>query len=150
MLMPMCRYVKDILVHTSPSVEAVTVEPNGQWRVQSSSAEETKPQLKNCAAFANTIDEDEDDLSVISDPRGFGAGNSIGFKSSVTSATTPGLATPRDDAPKSSTPSASNKRPRAEVIDLTLDSDEEDSLPVSRPAAKRVNYGDYGSAGASY
>ncbi|KAL2128580.1 hypothetical protein VTI74DRAFT_9005 [Chaetomium olivicolor] len=132
------EYAREILTQTPESVEQVTIEPDGKWRMPGAKKEATPTQESNVV--------DDDDL-VISEV--IQAGTRSTATPSLTSAATPHLATPTSvvsvSRDTSTAPRSSNKRPVAEVIDLTL-SDDDDGPPL----AKRVNYGTNGYSGVSY
>lgn len=114
-------------MNTSSSVDQVTIEPSGKWSVQAVQPEEqTTPK--------ETSFVDDDDL-VISET------NFVGARGLVTpNRSTTNFETPVRGSRESSTmarSATSNKRPAAEVIDLTLSDDDE---PPDRPA-KRQNTG---------
>ncbi|KAK6950098.1 hypothetical protein Daesc_008424 [Daldinia eschscholtzii] len=134
------EYVQEVLENTPESCEQVTIEPDGQWRIKSEDPEPTRSRPPNGAKI-----EDDDDLSILSDTNAFSNGATGG---SIGGART-GLGTPSRSLLSGGTPngslretpntqrSGSSKRP-AEVIDLTLSSDEEDE-PIRPP--KRQNLG---------
>ncbi|KAI0166442.1 hypothetical protein GGR57DRAFT_26530 [Xylariaceae sp. FL1272] len=129
-------YVKDILENTSGSLEQVTIEPNGQWhKNESNENQRKKTRTSNMSA---SIDVDED----IS-PLPSGQGSSNGGYGSAHAYSTPSrsFATPSASSREpSGAPRSTNKRPAAEVIDLTLSSDEDDEPFALRPP-KRQNLG---------
>ncbi|KAI0542389.1 PINIT domain-containing protein [Xylaria digitata] len=124
------EYVKDILESTT--AEQVTIEPNGVWSTQLTEAVPKKSRASN----ANTSIDVEDDISVVTD------------NPSYSSRATPHYATPIRSLMSGETPNSGSrepsgaprsgggtKRPATEVIDLTLDSDEDDA-PLLRPPKK--------------
>lgn len=135
----MRRYVKDILTNTSPSVEQVTIEPDGSWHVPKPKTDEPKP---TPSAARETSYIGDDDL-MIAQPNGpsssratetpnrfYGAslaGSSIA--GSRETSIMPGSATSRSGA--------GTKRAAPETIDLTL-SDDDEPAP---PPPKRQNTG---------
>lgn len=135
------EYVQEVLENTPESCEQVTIEPDGQWRVKSEEPEPTRSRAPN-----GTKIEDDDDISILSDTHAFGNGTPGGPIGSVRNA----MSTPSRSFLGGGTPngghretpntqrSGSSKRP-AEVIDLTLSSDEDDE-PIVRPP-KRQNLG---------
>jgi E3 SUMO-protein ligase PIAS1 len=127
------EYVKDILEHTSKSLEAVTIEPNGRWLIKAPTDEKSGP--SNGASFG---DDDDDDFE-ISEVSIVG-----GRRPETPNQPTPSLGTPvsagRDSAslgPRG-LGSISQKRPASAVVDLTLSSDEEDE-PVRRPTKRQAH-----------
>ncbi|KAM0334097.1 hypothetical protein ACHAQA_001117 [Verticillium albo-atrum] len=117
------EYVKDILANTSKDLEQVTIEPDAQWRVQSTTEDHAPYRGSQSAA----LDDDDDDLE-ISEISMVGARKFETPSRSVQSTATP---TTRDS---SSMPrglgSVSGKRPAPqEIVDLTLDSDDDDAPP---------------------
>ncbi|OTB20550.1 hypothetical protein K445DRAFT_51314 [Daldinia sp. EC12] len=123
------EYVQEVLENTPESCEQVTIEPDGQWRIKSEDPEPTRSRPPN-----GTKIEDDDDLSILSDTHAFGNGATGTPSRSLLSGGTPNGSlreTPNTQR------SGSSKRP-AEVIDLTLSSDEEDE-PIRPP--KRQNLG---------
>lgn len=136
------QYVQHILKSTSDETEQVTIEPDGRWHLIKSE-EDDKKQNNNPFSNRNDSDDDDDDLVEIVDPEA--------PRSTTTIRTmTPGIRTPpiggRDGSfppprppstsftnASSQTQSQPKKRPREEVIDLTLsDDDDDDQPPVSR------------------
>ncbi|KAI1460722.1 PINIT domain-containing protein [Annulohypoxylon moriforme] len=131
-------YVDEVLSTTPDTLQQVTIEPDGRWRTKTEEPEPSRPR----PTISNNI-EDDDDLSILSDSHGFPNGTSSGMTNGRHSFTTPNRSfhsgTPVGGARETPTaPRSSNKRP-AEVIDLTLDSDEDDE-PITR-APKRQNQG---------
>ncbi|KAI5868039.1 PINIT domain-containing protein [Durotheca rogersii] len=127
------EYVLDILEHTSDSKTQVTIEPDGQWR-KTERADSSQSRSGN-----STKIDDDDDLSIVS----HGIHTSTPLSRSIPSGGAPSggyQGTP------SASRSGSNKR-SAEVIDLTLSSDEDDE-PIIRPL-KRQNRGLSASLGSS-
>ncbi|KAL7626259.1 E3 SUMO-protein ligase pli1 [Parahypoxylon ruwenzoriense] len=133
------EYVYDILRHTPDSMVQVTIEPDGQWRTKT----EHSGSDQSRSGIGSRI-EDDDDLSIVSPGLSSGTAStpvnaklarSTPSRSLLSSATPSGgrRGTPNTSASRS----GSNKRP-AEVIDLTLSSDEDE--PVLR-TPKRQNQG---------
>lgn len=124
------EYVQEVLDKTPQSVEQVTIEPDGRWRTKAEDSEPNRVQ----PAVGSRID-DDDDLSILSDSHGFSNGIG-GAPLTIRNA----MSTPNRSLLSGGTPnggsretpstqrSGSNKRP-AEVIDLTLSSDEEEEPP---------------------
>ncbi|TGJ86106.1 hypothetical protein E0Z10_g2651 [Xylaria hypoxylon] len=128
------EYVRDILESTTDSTEQVTIEPDGVWSTQLTEAPPKKSRVSN----ANTSIDVEDDVSVVTDNPSY---SNRGYS-------TPHYATPIRTLMNGGTPSSGSrepsgaprsgggtKRPAMEVIDLTLDSDEDDA-PLLRPSKK--------------
>ncbi|KAF3063972.1 E3 SUMO-protein ligase SIZ1 [Daldinia childiae] len=135
------EYVQEVLENTPESCEQVTIEPDGQWRVKSEEPEPTRSRPPTGAKI-----EDDDDISILSDTHAFGNGipggpiGSMRNTMSTPSRSFLGGGTPNGghrETPNTQR-SGSSKRP-AEVIDLTLSSDEDDE-PIVRPP-KRQNLG---------
>ncbi|KAI0480362.1 hypothetical protein GGR56DRAFT_625840 [Xylariaceae sp. FL0804] len=132
------EYVGDILARTTESVEQVTIEPDGQWKVQGAEPQAAKSRRSGALSSVD----DEDDAVFITESRGFSNG---GASRNARTLDTPartltGNATPADSSREPSTaPKSGTKRQAAEVIDLTLSSDEDDA-PIAR-APKRQNQG---------
>ncbi|KAI0816237.1 PINIT domain-containing protein [Xylaria sp. FL0064] len=127
------EYVRDILENTTDSTEQVTIEPDGQW---SSHLTEPVPK-KSRPSNGNTSIDVEDDVSVVTDnpiQSNYG-GTPRPYATPVR--TFMGGATPSASSrePSGAPRSGGSKRPAAEVIDLTLDSDEDDA-PLFRPTKK--------------
>jgi E3 SUMO-protein ligase PIAS1 len=135
----MNRYVKDILTNTSPSIEQVTIEPDGNWHVPTPKT--TEERRSSASAPRDTSFIGDDDLMIAqpnapsssratATPNRFNYGASLGGSSIAGSRETslmPGSATSR----------SGTKRAAPETIDLTLSDDDE---PPPRPA-KRQNVG---------
>jgi E3 SUMO-protein ligase PIAS1 len=130
------RYVKDILQNTPSSLEQVTIEPNGRWRLSNNDGNSRQ---SNGASVHAADDDDDDDLE-ISEVNVIGGRRLETPKTAATSMSTPasgaGSATP-SGGPRGMG-STSQKRPAPAVIDLTLSSDDDDDEPIQRPA-KRQN-----------
>jgi E3 SUMO-protein ligase PIAS1 len=141
------EYVRDILENTPDSVDQVTIEPNGQWKTQSTEPVLKKSRVSN--AHASTSIDVDDDLSVVVDMPSYsngafgGMSNTAGtpYAYSTPTRSLMGNGTPGSGSrePSSAPRSGGNKRPATEVIDLTISSDEDDS-PLVRPP-KRQNVG---------
>ncbi|KAH8158544.1 hypothetical protein CIB48_g9707 [Xylaria polymorpha] len=128
------EYAKDILERTEESIEQVTIEPNGQWATQSAEPVPRKSRSSNVSA---SIDVD-DDISIVTDNPSYRNG---GYGSTPHPYGTPartfmGTPSPSSREPSNAPRSGSKKRPAAEVIDLTLSSDEDDA-PLTRPLKKQ-------------
>lgn len=107
------RYVRDILARTPETLDQVTIEPDGTWVALG-----MKPAAQPRTSLGDIVE--VDDLLAVSDDE------ATPVRSGPTMAVAEG--------------SSSSKRKIAEVIDLTLDSsDDEDDAPLARPA-KRQNY----------
>jgi E3 SUMO-protein ligase PIAS1 len=111
-------------------VEQVTIEPNGEWAVPGAKKQVTPSQQE--ARYV-----DDDDIVVSEVTRTGGRSTAA---PSLPPAPSPHLATPTSVASRdtSAAPRSSNKRPAAEVIDLTLDDSDDE------PPPKRANYGAQG------
>ncbi|KAI0180430.1 zf-MIZ-domain-containing protein [Hypoxylon sp. FL1284] len=131
------EYVQEVLQTTPSSESKVVIETNGQWRPE---ADEPEPSRSRSGVGSSKI-EDDDDLSIIGPGRSSTNGHSglAGAKYNIgtPSRSLGGNGTPNGDVrgTPSTRRSGSNKRP-AEVIDLTLSSDEDDE-PVMRPAKRQ-------------
>jgi E3 SUMO-protein ligase PIAS1 len=129
------EYVRKIL-ETSDSVEQVTIEPDGRWTTQITEAAPKRARPSN----ANTSVDIDDDISVVTDNHSYNNGGYGGTPHpySTPSRTFMGGMTPSSGSrePSSAPRSVSKKRPAAEVIDLTLSSDEDDA-PIVRPPKKQ-------------
>ncbi|KAI1752265.1 hypothetical protein F4782DRAFT_148053 [Xylaria castorea] len=131
------EYAKDILERTEDSVEQVTIEPNGQWATQPT---ETVPR-KSRSSNANASIDVDDDVSIVTDNpsyshRGYG-GTPHTYGTPIR--TFMGTPSASSREPSGAPRSGGRKRPAAEVIDLTLTSDEDDA-PLTRPL-KKQNFG---------
>ncbi|KAI0879555.1 hypothetical protein GGS24DRAFT_2207 [Hypoxylon argillaceum] len=130
------EYVRNIL-ETSDAVEQVTIEPDGRWTTQTAEAAPKKSRASN----ANTSVDIDDDISVVTDNHSYSNG---GYGGTPHPFSTPsrtfmgGGMTPSSGSrePSSAPRSVSKKRPAAEVIDLTISSDEDDA-PIVRPPKKQ-------------
>lgn len=129
------EYVRNIL-ETTDSTEQVTIEPDGQWTTQTTEA----PLKKSRVSHANPSVDLEDDVSVVTDNPSY---NNEGFGGTSHAYSTPSRSFMNDRTPSSgsrepsSAPrSTGRKRPVAEVIDLTISSDEDDA-PIIRPTKKQ-------------
>ncbi|KAI1417833.1 zf-MIZ-domain-containing protein [Hypoxylon sp. FL1857] len=122
------EYVLEVLEKTPDSVQQVTIEPDGRWRTKAEDPEPNRSQ----PAVSSRID-DDDDLSILSDSRGFnnGTGAPLSGRNTMDTPNRSLLSsgTPNGGARETPTSQRSgNKRP-AEVIDLTLSDDDEPPAP---------------------
>ncbi|KAI1202576.1 PINIT domain-containing protein [Nemania serpens] len=129
------EYVRNIL-ETTDSVEQVTIEPDGQWTTQTTEAPLKKSRVSNAHPSVDL----EDDISVVTDNPSYGG---EGFGGTSHAYSTPSRSFVNDRTPSSgsrepsSAPrSTGRKRAAAEVIDLTISSDEDDA-PIIRPTKKQ-------------
>ena len=121
------QYVNDILNSTSPDIEAVTIEPDGRWHIQKESEGTNR---KPNPTPSDDDDDDEDLVEIREKPE---------YRPKVETLTPHSVRTPPMSSREDSTaPSASrsNKRPREDVIDLTLS--DEDDAPV--PKTQRTSF----------
>ncbi|GAP88522.2 putative zinc finger domain-containing MIZ-type [Rosellinia necatrix] len=136
------EYARDILDKTADSVDQVTIEPDGRWTTQLNEAAPKKSRVSS----ANTNIDIDDDISVVTDNATYSTG---GYGGTPQPFSTPnrtfGGRTPSSREPSGAPRSGSKKRPAAEVIDLTLSSDEDD-VPITRPLKKQnMGHGHNGS-----
>lgn len=121
-------------------MDQVDIQPNGEWKVHGSEEDEVKEEPKYDA-----FELEDDELAVISDVSFVGnrSTNTPNTLDRSTAVPTPAPGGSREGS-SISRPSGGNKR-SAEVIDLTL-SDDDDESP--QPAAKRhqFRHPGYGSA----
>jgi len=127
------EYVQDILDKTSKDTEQVTVEPNGDWRQVSKDDRERQSQASSKAAATKDVKIHEiHDLDDMPDtnhrPNGFHRAGST----STASFHTPDASSRAPSAAISTTQKQGKKRGADDVIDLTLDDDEEDEPPRQR------------------
>lgn len=119
------QYVNDILSSTSTETEAVTVTPEGKWHLQKE--DDTNNNNRRNNPTPSEDDEDDDLVEIRDDPF---------TKPKVDTLTPHNVRTPplssREDsrAPSMSAPRSASKRPREDVIDLTLSDDED--VPASK------------------
>ncbi|KIW47067.1 hypothetical protein, variant 1 [Exophiala oligosperma] len=117
------QYVNDILNSTSMDTEAVTVQPDGRWSIQT---EGDNSNQRKSNPTPSDDDDDDDDLVEL--------GDKPDPRPKVETLTPHSVRTPPlSSREESSAPSASrpNKRQREDVIDLTL-SDDEAPAPKAR------------------
>ncbi|KAK6073630.1 MIZ/SP-RING zinc finger [Seiridium cupressi] len=124
------EYVKDILDRTHEDTDQVTIEPDGKWRTEAPAEPEPKRARVSAAHSMSSIKVDDDDDIVALDDFSPPSRRTTQTPNRST------LGTPAANG-SSSTPSGTRKR-TAEVIDLTLSSDDEDDAPI-RPPPKRQN-----------
>jgi E3 SUMO-protein ligase PIAS1 len=131
--------VQNILSNTSRSVEQVTIEPDGKWSQHSKAA---SPNNNNSNNHNTSFGSDDEELIEIQDSRVTALKMASTPVPSVGSARTPPMSSREASASATSThASTSSKRPASQIIDLTL-SDDDDDLPVSRPAKRQfTGYG---------
>ncbi|KAF9871617.1 MIZ/SP-RING zinc finger [Colletotrichum karsti] len=127
------EYVKEILANTSKSLDQVTIEPDGQWRVNSSQ-DDKSTNGRNGAVD----DDDDDDDFIIQEVSVVRSRNFETPNRSVASTATP--TTTAMSRESSTMPrglgSTSGKRPHSErvTIDLTLSDDDDEPI---QPPPKR-------------
>ncbi|KAF4213231.1 hypothetical protein CNMCM8980_002395 [Aspergillus fumigatiaffinis] len=121
------QYVDDILHSTSPDVEQVIIEPDGKW--SSPKEDEFKG-----AGGVTPATEDEDELIEIKEP-GIVHVKQESLSASVLSLERTPAQSREPSATSSATRLSTNKRPAAQVIDLTGSDDDGDLSPV-RPAKR--------------
>ena len=122
-------YVDDILRSTPRSVEQVTIEPDGNW------SRITQKETPGRTNGAQSSDDDDDLVEIQNIPR-LNAIKDEAFPTPTSMARTPPYSS-REQSLGSGVPRPnSNKRPIAQVIDLTFSSDDEDQPPR---VAKRQN-----------
>lgn len=119
------KYVNEILDSTSSGTEAVTVAPDGTWQLQK---DEAGPNRRgNPTPSDDEDDDDGDDLVEIPDDPFARPKVETLVPHSVR---TPPLSSREDSrAPSTSAPRSGKKRPRDEVIDLTLSDGEDIPAP---------------------
>lgn len=140
------KYFEDILRSTSKSIEKVDIEPNGEWKVIKEEGEE-EPNGASNKPRASYDDDFDDDLVDVTEAVNKPV-NGVKRESLARDLMSPGMPgsfsfnTPplssREASVAQSTSSAQrnpNKRPASAVIDLTIDSDEDDEPP--RPAQRQ-------------
>ncbi|KAF2457074.1 PINIT domain-containing protein, partial [Lineolata rhizophorae] len=147
------EYFKEILQETSTDTSQITIEPDGKWHVGDWTATAT---TSNGAQKANNNDADDADSSDIieitdsrptaslkpepspSVPPPPSSFSKSSFHINLTASTPPISSREASSVPRSvsrpTTSLAGSKRPAAEVIDLTLSSDDEDARPVKKQA----------------
>lgn len=127
------EYVQDILARTKQSTEAVTIEPNGEWREGSDDREKKQDFTKPSSARKNDTPVHEiHDLIELADYKPNGHHRA---ESASTQFMTPdGSRAP--SAAASTMARSSKKRAAEEVIDLTLDDEDEDDAP-RRPVKRQ-------------
>jgi len=113
------QYVNDILNSTPTDTEAVTVQPDGLWAIHKEN--ETSNQRKSNPTPSDDDDDDDDDDGDLVE-----LGDKPNIRPKVEALTPHSVRTPPlSSREESSAPSASrSKRPREDVIDLTLSDDE--------------------------
>ncbi|EDN93159.1 hypothetical protein SS1G_09024 [Sclerotinia sclerotiorum 1980 UF-70] len=146
------EYVKNILQSTSKSVDQVTVEPEGQWKLYNRpDTISSRPGV----ASSDFSDDDDDDLIELSPGgrkastpitrTGTGTSNSIGIQAQ---SARDSLSAAPSSRPNPLTSSTGAKRQISEVIDLCSSDDEEES-PARPPPKKQFTSGSSGLNGAA-
>jgi E3 SUMO-protein ligase PIAS1 len=121
------RYVRDILARTPEFTDQITIMPNAEWRVGS------VQQDKGGASGAATLDGDDDlEISEVNYISGRQVHTPIRSVQSTATPTTTGVSREGSSLPRGAG-SVSHKRPAAEVVDLTLSSDDEGPPPLKKP-----------------
>lgn len=133
-LLAVDQYVQDILSRVSPSVNQVTLEPDGAWKLDTQSADFRVP--TNTAKRKAPIE--FDDFIEIND-NSFKAGSATPHSHARTPATdSREVSRAASSVPR---PSSSKKSTEA-IIDLTGDDEDEDDEPPRRPV-KRQSTGSF-------
>jgi E3 SUMO-protein ligase PIAS1 len=146
--------MKDILANTSESVDQITIEPDGRWLPPGGSESGQSPDQSRSQDPIQDVLDDDDFFEISSvglaggrtgshQALGLGTPKTFGVSATASyvgtpSFGTPSLATPKTTASPRPAPGSSNKRPAAEVIDLTLSDDDDEP---SQPPPKRPNWG---------
>ncbi|OLN81581.1 E3 SUMO-protein ligase pli1 [Colletotrichum chlorophyti] len=122
------EYVKEILANTPKSLDQVTIEPDGQWRVTS-----TQDANRSNNDGRSSLDDDDDDdfeISEVSVVRGRNFETPNRSVASTATPTTTVMSRESSALPRG-LGSISGKRPHAErvTIDLTLSDDDEPAAP---------------------
>ncbi|KAJ8068425.1 hypothetical protein OCU04_003983 [Sclerotinia nivalis] len=145
------EYVKNILQSTSKSVDQVTVEPEGQWKLYN------RPDTISSrpGVASSDFSDDDDDLIELSPGgrkastpitrTGTGTSNSTGIQAQSTRDSLSAAPSNRSNPLASSTGA---KRQISEVIDLCSSDDEEES-PARPPPKKQFTSGSSGLNGAA-
>ncbi|KAK4232123.1 PINIT domain-containing protein [Podospora fimiseda] len=144
------EYVLDIVNRTHEDVEQVTIDTSGQWNAVDGQEEvAVAPTKTEAPSFVL-----DDDLIISEIPHRVDRSTVTPSMNSVSASYIGGTPNGGMSRDASSVPRSSSKRPAPEVIDLTLDSDDEDSRPAKRPnygdAATRHSYHGYHGNGNPY
>lgn len=128
------EYVLEIIKGTTDSVDQVTIDPYGKWTIPGTTVASSRARSQSHAASFV----DEDDLTISSVARS----GRVSLETPTRTGAAPGaislLSTPNTGTSRdSSVAGRAAKRPAAEVVDLTLDDDEDDGPPP----VKRIDYG---------
>ena len=113
------QYVNDILKQTLKSIDQVTIEPTGKWSRTPDDNSSSRPN-------ANGASSDDEDLVELRDMPRMAAVKSEANGSFMR---TPPTSSREQSTSSAVPPSTGDKRPRAQVIDLTFSSDEDDEPP---------------------
>jgi len=125
------EYVDDILRNSPQNAEQVTIEPNGSWSLITENAQSNTPSNSSVKREATELSDDLIEIGAITN------GNAPRTPSTSFSPFMPDFTrTSHEPSSHSALKQMSQKRPAPAVIDLTLDSDDDDDLPT-RPPAKR-------------
>jgi len=122
------KYFEEILTTTRSAIEQVTIEPNGEWRIETEDEDKGKSNHAKGEARAAYDDDFEDDFLEIVEPP---APRVNGFKHPSLAMETPPLSS-REPSVAAQRPVPSSKR-QMDVIDLTSDDDEQPPRPAKRP-----------------
>lgn len=115
------QYVNDILSSTSRDTEAVTVAPDGRWHLQ----KDDDGSSRRGNPTPSDDDDDDDLVEIRDDPYTRPKVETL----TPHSVRTPPLSSREDSRAPSMSAPRSNKRPREDVIDLTLSDDEDVPAP---------------------
>ena len=117
------RYVDDILRSTPRSVEQVTIEPDGTW------SQITQKETPGRTNGTQSSDDGDDDLVEIHNIPRLNAVKDESFPTPTSMAGTPPYSSREQSLGSGAPRPNSNKRPIAQVIDLTFSSDDEEGQP---------------------
>ncbi|KAK0375040.1 MIZ/SP-RING zinc finger, partial [Colletotrichum limetticola] len=148
------EYVRDILANTSKSLDQVTIEPDGQWRVNTGQAE-NRPTNGGSGLVDEDDDDDDDDWGIVEvNPvrsRNFETPNRS--VASTATPTTTVMSRESSTMPRGvATTSAKRLHSDRVTIDLTLSDDDEPAAPPPKrqqlqgPGSSNYNSNGYSSS----
>jgi hypothetical protein len=127
------RYFENILKSTTNSTYQVTVDPNGNW----SAGDTSRSSGQNGRHQADSDDFSDDDLIEVVKPikrESFASSNALGTPFSMAVPTPPRASPTVSNTTNGAVHRSGGQKRKSEVIDLTLDSDDD------QPATKRPAY----------
>ncbi|TLS29009.1 hypothetical protein PpBr36_00508 [Pyricularia pennisetigena] len=128
------EYAREILAKTSQSIEQVTIDPSGEWRIPGSESVDLRDEAAN--GVGNETNYIVDDEVILSDISVFSGRRTATPSRSLQLPSTPNTGVSREGSTMPRSVASAGTKRSAAVIDLTLSDDDEPSGP---PPTKKQN-----------